>query len=216
MQTLRLFLLISFLTTTAVCSQSADDQQRAKAAEWVATLQLQDAAKEARLTNVISTHLTAVRDWHNAHPASEVPEGLNPSTGEPLSELHRTIIAHSAKPASVHENLMSGLRKDLSEAQVEAILDQYTVGKVDFTMKAYREIVPNFTAEEESTIRGYLEQAREQAVDFKNMKEISAIFEIYKTKAEQYLNANGRNWRQMYKDYVNAAKARKAAEQSSN
>ena len=37
----------------------------------------------------------------------------------------------------------------------------------------------------------------------------SAIFEIY-TKSEQYLNANGRNWKEMYKAYA-AAKARKAA-----
>jgi hypothetical protein len=28
------------------------------------------------------------------------------------------------------------------------------------------------------------------------MNQISAIFEIYKTKSEQYLNANGRNWRE--------------------
>jgi hypothetical protein len=51
-------------------------------------------------------------------------------------------------------------------------------------------------------------------VDYKNMKEISAIFEIYKTKCEQYLNANGRDWRQMYKDYVNAVKAKKAHKKS--
>jgi len=35
------------------------------------------------------------------------------------------------------------------------------------------------------------------------MNQISAIFEIYKTKCEQYLIGNGRNWRQLYKDFVN-------------
>ena len=44
------------------------------------------------------------------------------------------------------------------------------------------------------------------------MQQISAIFEIYKTKNEQYLNNNGRNWRQMYKDYTDAVKAKKAAD----
>jgi hypothetical protein len=70
--------------------------------------------------------------------------------------------------------------------------------------------VPDLTPAEEAVIVTNLKQAREQAVDYKNMKQISAIFEIYKTKCEQYLNANGRNWRQMYKDYVNAVKAKKA------
>ena len=47
------------------------------------------------------------------------------------------------------------------------------------------------------------------AIDYKNMKQISAIFEIYKTKCEQYFNEHGRNWRQMFKDYVNKRKAEK-------
>jgi nitroimidazol reductase NimA-like FMN-containing flavoprotein (pyridoxamine 5'-phosphate oxidase superfamily) len=37
---------------------------------------------------------------------------------------------------------MAGLRKDLTEEQVEAILDKYTIGKVAFTMKGYKAIVP--------------------------------------------------------------------------
>ena len=113
-------------------------------------------------------------------------------------------------PKEVHDKLMSGLRKVLTEDQVEAILDKYTVGKVDFTMKGYKAIVPNLTEKEEATLLSYLKQAREQAIDYKNMKEISAIFEIYKTKCEQYLNSNGRNWRQLYKDYVEKVKTEKS------
>jgi hypothetical protein len=51
----------------------------------------------------------------------------------------------------------------------------------------------------------------EQAIDYKNMNQISAIFEIYKTKSEQYLKSNGRNWRQLYKAYVDKVKAEKEA-----
>ena len=109
---------------------------------------------------------------------------------------------------------MGGLRKDLTEEQVEVILDKYTVGKVAFTMKGYHAIVPDLTAEEEKTILGYLKQAREEAVDYKNMNQISAIFEIYKTKSEQYLNANGRNWKALYKAYTDATRAKKAAAQA--
>jgi hypothetical protein len=191
--------------------EKSDPDQEKKAAEWVASLHLNDAAKEARAKAVIATHLTAVRDWHNEHPSSTVPAGINPVTGKRLSEMDRQVIADSAIPASVHEALMAGLRKDLNEEQVEAILDKYTVGKVAFTMNGYHSIVPDLTKEEESAILGFLKQAREEAVDYKNMKEISAIFEIYKTKSEQYLNSNGRNWKQLYKAYTDAAKAKKAA-----
>jgi Protein of unknown function (DUF3826) len=189
----------------------SDAGQEKKADEWVRSLNLDDPAKEARLKQVIATHLKAIRDWHNEHPFTTVPAGINPANGKPLSDLDRQVIANSALPRTVHEDLMAGLRKDLSEEQVEAILDRYTVGKVAFTMNGYRAIVPDLTPEEEATILGFLKQAREQAVDYKNMNQISAIFEIYKTRSEQYLNSNGRNWKALYKAYTDAARAKKAA-----
>ena len=91
-------------------------------------------------------------------------------------------------------------------------LDKYTIGKVQFTMNGYKSIVPDMSALEEETILKYMKQAREQAVDYKSMKQISAIFEIYKTKCEQYFNEHGRNWRQMFKDYVNKRNAEKKAQ----
>jgi len=191
--------------------EKSDADQMKKAAEWVASLELDNAEKAARVQAVIVTHLQATRDWHNDHHFTNVPAGINPTTGKPLSDLDRQVIADSALPQTVHENLMAGLRKDLSTEQVEAILDKYTVGKVPFTMKGYHAIVPDLTATEETTILGFLKEAREQAVDFKNMKAISAIFEIYKTKSEQYLISNGRNWKALYKAYGDKVRAEKAA-----
>ena len=172
---------------------------------------LAPAAREARLQKVVATHLEAIRDWHNEHPYTTVPAGINPVTGKPLSNLDRQVIADSAIPKSVHETLMASLRKDLDEEQVETILDRYTEGKVAFTMNGYHSIVPDLTREEEAAILGFLKQAREEAIDFKNANQISVIFEIYKTKSEQYLNSKGRNWKEMYKAYTAAVKARKAA-----
>ena len=212
-----LFFIIVFGVILCVKGQTdstkakPDAEAEKKAAGWIASLQLNDAAKEARLTAVVATHLKAIRDWNNEHAYTTVPAGIDPATGKPLSTMDRQIIANSAIPRSVHTDLMTGLRKDLTEDQVNAILDKYTVGKVAFTMNGYKAIVPDLTPTEDSVILSNLQQAREQAVDFKNVKQISAIFEIYKTKSEQYLNANGRNWRTLYKAYVDAQKAKKAA-----
>lgn len=185
--------------------------QLKKASEWVASLQLHDPVREARVTSLIANQLTEVRNWHNAHAYTGTPQGINPYTGGRLTNMDRLIIVDSAIPDSVHRNLMEGLYRDLDTAQVDAILDRYTVGKVAFTLKGYEAIVPDLTATEKSVILGNLDEAREQAIDFKNMKEVSAIFEIYKTKCEAYLNAHGRNWRSLYKAYVEKIKAEKAA-----
>lgn len=182
-----------------------------KAQTWTESLELNNPQKEARVEAVIVKHLKAVRDWHNEHPYTTIPEGIDPITGNPLTKIDREVIANSAKPKSIHEDFMNGLRKDLTEEQVDKILDFITVGKVAFTMKGYEAIVPNLTDKEREYILGQLKIARERAVDFKSMKDISAIFEIYKTNCEKYLNENGRNWHQMYKDFVNKIKAEKEA-----
>lgn len=192
--------------------EKSNQEQEKKAAEWVGSLNLNNSTKEQRLQTVIATHLKAVRDWNNEHPGTTVPAGINPTTGQQLSELERQIIAMSALPKTVHESLMAGLRQELTEEQVESILDKYTIGKVQFTMAGYKSIIPDLTPLEEETILKNLKQAREQAIDFKSMKQISAIFEIYKTKSEQYLNNNGRNWKQLYKAFTDGIKAKKAAE----
>lgn len=183
-----------------------------RAQSYVDSLKLNDKEKEARVKAVILKHIKAVRDWHNDHPFTSVPKGINPRTGEQMTDVHRDVIACSAKPTSVHENLMTGLRKDLTEEQVEKVLDLYTIGKFHFTLKGFKAIVPNMTEKEEAYVIQQLRLAREQAVDYKTMKgEISAIFEIYKDNIERYFNENGRNWRKMYKEYTDKLKAEKEA-----
>lgn len=189
----------------------SDEAVDKKAAGWVAELKLNDPAKEARVSAAVATHLKAVRDWHNTH-AAIVPAGaFDPITGKEYSALHRQMIGDSGIPKSVKEDLMNVLNAELTEAQVEAILDKYTVGKVEFTMNGYRSIVPNMTAEDEAFLYKNLKEARYRAIDFKNMNQISAIFEIYKTINEQYFTNSGRDWRTMYKAYTDKVKAEKAA-----
>ncbi len=209
--------VLMLIGTTCLAQAPAEnkdnDEIAGKAREWVMTLQLNDAVKIKKVEAAITEHLVAVRDWHNEHPASLIPDAINPATGNKLSQLDKEVMLCSAKPAAVHTNLMNVLNAELSPQQVEAVLDKYTIGKVGFTMKGYEAIIPDLTEKEKTEILKNLKQAREMAIDYKNMKEISAIFEIYKTKCEQYLNNNGRNWRQLYKTYTDKIKAEKKAKE---
>ena len=202
----------AYFDKKAFAKLKSDASLEKKAMEWVASLNLDDEKKSGFAVTTIYNHLRQVRDWHNDHPYTTIPAGINPTTGKPLTQLEREIIADSAMPKEVHERLMKGLRRVLTEEQVEQILDKYTVGKVAFTMKGYQEIVPDMTEEETAFILEQLKLAREQAVDYKSMKQISAIFKAYKTKIELYFYEHGRNWRQMYKDYAEKRKAEKAKE----
>ena len=103
------------------------EEMNKKAAEWVGGLAIADEGKKHAVETAIAEHLMAVRDWNNTHPASLVPAGINPATGNKLSELDRQFIACSTIPQEVHNNLMKALRANLSPLQVDTILDRYTV-----------------------------------------------------------------------------------------
>lgn len=197
-----------------VLSNEQKAQLHEKAGKWVDALALDDAAKAAKVTGFVEQHLTAVYSWNKTHFYTDVPAGVNPRTGDRLSELDRKMIAQSAMPSSVHKTLMDSLHHYLTNEQVARILDGYTIGKVAFTLKGYQAIVPDLTEKETAVILSNLEQAREQAIDYKSMKSISAIFEIYKTKNEKYLNEHGRNWHQLFGDYVRKVKAEKKAREA--
>ena len=215
-----LTLLLALFAVTASAQETAEQRERAnqqireKSAAWVAELNLNDPAKATRVADVIATHQIEVRDFHNSHPASLVPDGINPRTGDKMNNIEKQVLINSTKPASVHENLMNGLRADLTEEQVEFILDKYTIGKVEFTMNGYRQCIPDLTPEEEAGLYEILKKAREQAVGYKNMNMISQIFEIGKTKCELFLYQHDRNFKRLYKEWTDRLRAEKAAREA--
>jgi hypothetical protein len=209
----RIVVMMLCLSLAVKAQTLIDEQTQKKAAEWTQALQLNNSLKEQLVQLAIAKHLTTVKNWHDTHPTTAIPDGINPATGNKLSDLDKQVILCSAQPAAIRDSLLSVLQANLSPAQVEQVLDAYTVGKVAFTLKGYEAIVPDLTEKERAAITKQLKQARAEAINYKNMKEISAIFEIYKTKCEQYLNNNGRNWKQLYKTYTDKIKAAKAAKQ---
>lgn len=202
-----------FFGQGAVRAAAADESVLKKSQEIIAALNLTDEKAANLATTAVYNHRRAVRDWHNTHPYTIIPE-VDQATGRKLSKVEREMMADKSIPESVHARLLKDLNRVLTPEQVEQVFDGYTVGKVAFTMKGYYAIVPDLTDEEARVIEGYLKQAREEALECKSMKAISQVFEVYKSKCEQYLNSNGRNWRQLFKDYVNKRNAEKKAKKN--
>ncbi len=202
-----------FFGQDAVRAAAADESVLKKSQEIIAALNLTDEKAANLATTAVYNHRRAVRDWHNTHPYTIIPE-VDQATGRKLSKVEREMMADKSIPESVHARLLKDLNRVLTPEQVEQVFDGYTVGKVAFTMKGYYAIVPDLTDEEARVIEGYLNQAREEALECKSMKAISQVFEVYKSKCEQYLNSNGRNWRQLFKDYVNKRNAEKKAKKN--
>ena len=101
----------------------------------------------------------------------------------------------------------------MTPEQIEEIKDKLTVNKVPVTFKAYHQIVPGLTADEDAKILGLLKEAREKCLDVKNPDEMARVFEPYKKQIQTYLIANGHDWNTLYKQFVDSMKANAAATQ---
>lgn len=190
----------------------SDEKLLNRAKSWTAALNLKKQDQISFVTTTIFNYLKKIRDWHNSHPYTMIPEGINPRTGGKLTKLDRQMIMDSSQPSEFLDKFKKDLRRVITDEQIEnVIFDKYTVGKVGFTMKGYEVIVLDLTDTERAFIMKELKQARREAVIYKNMNEISAIFEIHKTNCENYFNTHGRNWHQIYSDFYKRIKAQKAA-----
>ncbi|MBN2182586.1 MAG: DUF3826 domain-containing protein [Sedimentisphaerales bacterium] len=181
---------VAQLKAAAPKATAASDEALEKRVEGiVASLKLNDAAKETRLRDVLRTNLKAVRDTHNA--------GFAPAK-------------------SVRQNLNKGLNADLTPEQVDIVKETLTHGVMKRTFDAYHQIVPQLTAEDDKVILEILRQAREEALDVKNAREIGPVFEPFKTRIEQYITSQGHDWRQAYKAFVDAQRAAQKAAEAAN
>jgi hypothetical protein len=170
--------LIASLAPPATAASDAALEKRISG--LVASLSLEDSAKQERIHKVLSTDLRSVRDAHNA--------GLQ-------------------LDPSVHKNFIDGLQAELSPEQVETVKNSLTANKVPITLKTYHQILPGLKTEDEAKIIDWLKRAREESLDVKNVDEMNPIFKKYKTEIEAYLNAHGYDWAKSYKAFVDSQKA---------
>jgi hypothetical protein len=151
----------------------------------VDSLDLNDAAKEEQVSNIIGADLWAVRDAHNA--------GLQ-------------------LDPSVHQKFVAGLEANLTSNQVESVKNQLTANKVPITFKVYQQIIPNLKPEENAKILAELKQAREESLDVKNVEDMNPIFKHYKEEIQNYLEQQGYDWNAAYKKFVDSQKSGDAAQ----
>jgi len=158
---------------------ASDAALNKRVAGLVDSLDLQDAAKQERIRAVITTDLRAVRDAHNA--------GLQ-------------------LDPQIHTNFTTGLQADLTPDQVDDLKNKLTANKLPITLKAYHQILPNLKPEDETKVIAWLQRAREESLDAKNVEDMNPIFKKYKNEIEHYLNDHGYDWDKSYKAFVNSQK----------
>lgn len=183
----------------------------------LAALKLDDAAKEAKVRDIVWGHLKTLDEWHQQNDGqikalwgefNQARSKTNEANANLALDKIDGVYA-SVKPE--HEKFLSELSTVLTQDQVETVKDALTVNKVKITFNAYQEIFHGLTQEQNAFILKNLKAAREEAIDAGSMNEKSAFFKKYKIKIEAYLTSQGYDVKQSYKEFVAKQKAEAAA-----
>jgi len=184
----------------------------------LAALKLADAAKEAKVHDILAAQFQALHVWHTENDAQIKPlwnefnqARSKHSVTNADAALEKIDAVYAAfKPQ--HEKFLADLSSVLSPEQAETVKDVLTVNKVKVTYGVYLQLFPALTDAQKAVVLQDLKSAREQAIDCEAMTEKSAFFKKYKILIEDYyLTAQGYDPKQARKDLAAKPKADAAA-----
>lgn len=144
-------------------------------------LALDDTNKSAQVHDIIIAQYRALNAWHGENDAK-----LKASKSDTNAVAQ---IRVSLK--SLHEKFLAALAEPLSLAQIEAVKDKLTYGKVQFTFNGYVSQYPDLSDTNKAEILRLLKEAREIAIDGGSAEEKTAVFTKYKGRINNYLSKQG-------------------------
>jgi len=173
-------------TYTAAIEGRADD--------ILNTLALTNSASSNKVHDLIIAQYRVMRSRDDLINAKLAAAGKDTTYANRASELEE-----ESKP--LHDHFFAELGKVLTPEQINKVKDKMTYNKVKVTYDAYNNIIPGLTDTDKAKIMELLKSAREKAVDGGSASEKSEIFQVYKDKINDYLNAHGHDVAKAYKDY---------------
>ncbi|WP_187270044.1 DUF3826 domain-containing protein [Pontibacter qinzhouensis] len=194
--------LMLLLTVPAL----AQDKQKAKeeeaaytevvkerAEKIVVTLGVTDPSQGIRVRDIIAQQYRNLRDIQGSRDA-EIEKAKKKAGDNKEATAKRTKAIEQktdAKIARLHTKYLSRLSAELSAEQVEQVKDGMTYNVVPITYRNYLLMLPYLSGEQQETIKSFLVEAREYAMDGGSSKEKHAWFGNYKGKITNYLAAQG-------------------------
>lgn len=147
-----------------------------RAAKIVESMGITDAEQASRVQALIVNQYRGLRDIHAKRDADKSVAGQQ-TAKLAMFELHNQFVAK--------------LSAELNCEQVEHVKDGLTYSVMPRTYQVYLEQIPNLNDEQKRTIKTFLIEARELAMDGSSADEKHGVFRKYKGKINNYLSKAG-------------------------
>jgi len=178
-----------------------------RAAAIISALNLKDPARAERVTGILTNQYRSLRRRDEI-----IEERLKTPTKESAGAKPDRAALFQTMSKPLHEEFLARLAVELSPEQVELVKDKMTYNKLKVTYDAYCAIIPGLSEADRAKIKEELTLARDEAIDGGSADEKSAIFQKYKDRINEYLNAHGHDVAKAYKDWNAKQEQAKAQE----
>lgn len=193
------------MTTTPATSEELEAiytrSIEGRAQAIIEALDLSDAAKAARVHDVIISQYRALRARDAVVDQTLIAEGKDTS----YEDSERVAMVQPITD-QLHKLFLTALNVYLTPDQIEIVKDRMTYNRVAAFYDEYCVLLPNLKEADKTKILEALKAAREQAIDGGSRDEKFTVFENAQKKIDQELTANGYD--------VQKARAEKEAKRS--
>lgn len=173
-----------------------------RAEKIVAPLKFENAAKSARVRDLVAQQYAALAAVHAARDAQiKTAKSATGATKESIAAA--TAAARTAAEAAqdkLHAAFLAQLTRELTPDEIEVIKNGMTYGVLPNTYRVYQQMLPTLTAEQKAQILAWLTEAREHALTAGTADEKHAWFGKYKGKINNFLSRAGYNMKEAEKN----------------
>ncbi len=207
---LMMFVLVGFNLTVLAQKKGKDEFTNkeywevvsGRAAKIVESMNLNDAAKEKRVQDLIAAQYYRLNGIHDGTDAEirEVKEsGLEKAKKD--KKIEKLNAKREKALAKLHKSYLKDLSGELISDQIDEVKNGMTYSVLVHTWNGYQDMLPNLTEAQKKYIWEALVEAREKAMDAGSAKDKHAWFGKYKGRINNYLAKDGYDLNKESKDW---------------
>ena len=214
-------LIISVVTAGLACAQSTPNNDYIKVVtersnKIVTAAGITDSVKFKKVRDIVVAQYSDLNTVYDARKAkvndikTQMPDdkaGANAKIALIDSDVVKQVKV-------LHTSYIKKLNKELSADEVDKIKDGMTYRIYPITYTAYQDEIPTLTDVQKEKIKGWLLEARENAIDAESAEKKHAWFGKFKGRINNYLSAQGYDMKKEGEEWQKRIKERQAAKQN--
>lgn len=183
-----------------------------RSSKIVTTLSITDSVKFKKVRDIIVEQYRSLNDIYNTRNAKS--KQIKEQSGDDKAAVTIKIAAIDSNVnkqlRALHTTYLAKLGKELNADEIDKVKDGMTYRVYPITYGAYLDELPNLTDPQKAKIKGWLIEARENAIDAESSEKKHAWFGKFKGRINNYLSAQGYDMKKEGEEWQKRIKERNA------